>query len=96
MSGEPPIVVLLSKIKVALVDGLVNYTAASGRIANPREIAVALLACAQTTARKDPKMPFGKALAMLMVEACRNDRELAHAAVDDAFDAALRSKKPAA
>lgn len=92
MPGDPPILGLMAALKGAILDGLMRYTAKTGRLANAREITVTLLALAHTTSKKDPGMPFAKALAMLMVEACKLDRELAHAAIDDAFDDDARRK----
>jgi len=92
MSGDPPILALLKAVKASVLEGLMRYTVTNGRMVTPREIAITMLSIAHTTAKKDPKMPFAKALALLMVDACRNDRELAHAAIDDAFDDEARSK----
>lgn len=83
---------LLTAMKLGLIEGLVKYTKDNQRMATPKEIAVTLLAMSYSTSKKT-NLPYPKALSVIMVEACKYDRELAHAAIDDAFDAYQKSQK---
>ena len=83
---------LMKALKVGMVDALVNYSKNEQVVATPKEIAVTLLALSFSVAKKT-NIAYPKALAVIMVEACKFDRELAHAAVDDAFDDHVRRTK---